>query len=46
MRKWTGWSLACAPISIQAPPATAPDMLARSSRQVARAVRGALLREG
>lgn len=33
-------------ISIQAPPATAPDMLARSSRQVARAVRGALLREG
>ncbi len=32
-------------ISVNAPAATAPETLARSSRQVARAVRGALLRE-
>jgi hypothetical protein len=32
-------------IAINAPAGAAPDMLARSSRQVARAVRGALLRE-
>lgn len=32
-------------ISVNAPAGAAPDMLARSSRQVARAVRGALLRE-
>ncbi len=32
-------------IAINAPAGSAPDMLARSSRQVARAVRGALLRE-
>lgn len=32
-------------ISVNAPPGTAPDVLARSSRQIARAVRGALSRE-
>jgi phage-related minor tail protein len=32
-------------ISVNAPPGTAPEMLARSSRQIARAVRGALARE-
>lgn len=32
-------------ISVNAPAGAAPDMLARSSRQIARAVRGALLRE-
>lgn len=32
-------------ISVNAPAGTAPDTLARSSRQVARAVRGALMRE-
>ena len=32
-------------ISVNAPAGTAPDMLARSSRQVARSVRNALLRE-
>jgi hypothetical protein len=32
-------------ITVNAPPAAAPDMLARSSRQVARAVRGALMQE-
>ncbi len=32
-------------ISVNAPAGTAPDMLARSSRQVARAVRDAMLRE-
>lgn len=32
-------------ISVNAPAGAAPDMLARSSRQIARAVRGVLLRE-
>lgn len=32
-------------ITVNAPPAAAPDMLTRSSRQVARAVRGALMQE-
>ena len=32
-------------ITVNAPPTAAPDMLARSSRQVARAVRGALMQE-